>query len=102
MLNGGYARGRCRRGSARDAAESEALVNMIRYGWATENPAFRNAMTTLFMPDASPQEVDWFNAFQKACGPSENLAAFREMFDNMDVSDLLPGNCRAHPDHPQR
>ena len=89
VLNGGYARGRRRRGSAKDKAESEALVNMIRYGWATENPAFRHAMTTLFMPDASPEETNWFNAFQKACGPGENMACFREMFDEMDVSDHL-------------
>jgi class 3 adenylate cyclase/pimeloyl-ACP methyl ester carboxylesterase len=89
VLNGGYARGRRRRGSAKDQAESEALVNMIRYGWATENPAFRQTVTTLFMPGASPEEANWFNAFQKACGPGENMARIREMFDEMDVSDSL-------------
>ena len=89
VLNGGYARGRRCRGSVKDKAESEALVTMIRHGWATENPAFRQAMTTLFMPDASPEEANWFNAFQKACGPGENMARFREMFDEMDVSDYL-------------
>ena len=91
VLNGGYARGRRRRGSDKDKAESEALVNMIRYGWAAENPAFRQAVTTLFMPDATPEEADWFNDFQKACGPGENMARFREMFDEMDVSGLLEG-----------
>ena len=90
ILNGGYARGRRRRGSPKDQAESEAMVNFVRHGWATENPAFRQAMTTLFMPDASPEESDWFNAFQKACGPGENMARFREIFDEMDVSDCLP------------
>jgi pimeloyl-ACP methyl ester carboxylesterase len=91
VLNGGYARGRRRRGSDKDKAESEALVNMIRHGWAAENPAFRQAVTTLFMPDATPEEADWFNDFQKACGPGENMARFREMFDEMDVSGLLEG-----------
>ena len=90
VLNGGYARGRRRRGKAKDAAESEALVNLIRFGWATENPAYRHAVTTLFMPDASPEEANWFNAFQKACSPGENMARFREIFDEMDVSDCLP------------
>jgi class 3 adenylate cyclase/pimeloyl-ACP methyl ester carboxylesterase len=89
ILNGGYARGRRCRGSEKDKAESEALVNFIRHGWAAENPAFRQTMTTLFMPEATPEEADWFNAFQKACGPGENMAKFREMFDEMDVSDLL-------------
>jgi len=91
VLNGGYARGRRRRGSEKDQAESEALVNIIRHGWAANNPAFRQTVTTLFMPDATPEEADWFNAFQKACGPGENMARFREMFDEMDVSGLLEG-----------
>ena len=94
ILNGGYARGRRKRGSSKDNAESEALVNMIRYGWATENPAFRQAITTLFMPGASAEEADWFNAFQRACGPGENMARFREIFDEMDVTEHLQ-NIRA-------
>ena len=56
ILYGGYARGRGRRGSPEAAAESEALVTLIRQGWGAENPAFRQTMTTLFMPDASPEE----------------------------------------------
>lgn len=47
-------------------------------------------MTTLFMPDAGRDEIEWFNGFQKACGPGENMARFRQMFDEMDVSSLLP------------
>ena len=89
VLHGAYARGRRRRGKPEDAAESEALVTLIRQGWATENPAFRQTMTSIFMPDASREEADWFNEFQKTCGPAENIARFREMFDEMDVSDLL-------------
>ncbi len=90
ILNGGYSRGRRRRGMEKDQAESEALVHMIRHGWGAENPAFRNAMTTLFMPDAGPDEIEWFNRFQKACGPGENMARFREMFDEMDVTSVIP------------
>ena len=70
-------------------AESEALVTLIRQGWATENPAFRQTMTSIFMPDASREEADWFNEFQKTCGPAENIARFREMFDEMDVSEAM-------------
>ena len=43
------------------------------------------------MPDASQQEAAWFNNFQKTCGPAVNIARFREVFDNIDVSDLLDG-----------
>ena len=66
-------------------------MTLIRQGWGRDNPAFRQTMTSLFMPEASQQEADWFNEFQKACGPGENIARFREMFDEIDVVDLLDG-----------
>jgi pimeloyl-ACP methyl ester carboxylesterase len=90
ILYGGYARGRRQRGDPSATAESEALVTMIRQGWGTNNPAYRQLMTSLFMPGASAEEAAYFNDFQKACGPAENIARFREIFDEMDVSKLLP------------
>jgi pimeloyl-ACP methyl ester carboxylesterase len=47
-------------------------------------------MTSLFMPDATREESAWFNEFQRTCGPGENLARFRELFDDIDVSNILP------------
>ena len=89
VLHGGYARGRCRRGDPEAEAESQALVTLIRQGWNAENPAFRQMVTSMFMPDASQEEANWFNEFQKECGPAENIARYRELFDDMDVSGLL-------------
>ena len=57
--------------------------------WGAENPAARQYITSLFVPDASREETNWFNEFQRTCGPSENMARFREMFDEMDISPLL-------------
>lgn len=91
ILYGGYARGRRRRGNPEAIAESEALVTLIRQGWAADNPAFRQTMTSLFMPDATQEEAKWFNEFQKACAPGENMARIRELFDDIDVSQLLDG-----------
>ena len=67
------------------------MVTLIRQSWGNDNPAIRQTYTTLMMPDASRQDADWFNAFQKVCGPAENIARFRQAFDNMCVVDLLPG-----------
>ena len=89
ILHGGYSRGRCHRGNSNGRAESQALVTLIRQSWANENPMIRQAITSLMMPEASTEEARWFNEFQKACGPGENMARFREMFDDMDISDLL-------------
>jgi pimeloyl-ACP methyl ester carboxylesterase len=89
VLYGGYPRGRRRRGDPESTAESEALVTLIRQSWANENPAIRQAYTSLMMPDASREDADWFTEFQRTCGPAENIARFREMFDDIDIVDLL-------------
>jgi len=89
ILYGAYARGRCKRGNPEGIEESKALVTLIRQSWGRENPVVRQMMTSLFMPDASLEESTWFNEFQKTCGPGENLARFRELFDDIDVSHLL-------------
>ena len=41
------------------------------------------------MPDASREDADWFTEFKRTCGPAENIARFREMFDDIDIVDLL-------------
>lgn len=89
ILFGGYPRGRCRRNDPESTAESEALVTLIRQSWGRDNPLIRQTMTSLFMPDATQEEASWFNEFQKTCGPGENIARFREMFDDIDISHLL-------------
>ena len=90
ILYGGYPQGRRQRGDAEAEAESEALVTLIRQSWGRDNPAIRQTMTSLFMPDATQEEANWFNEFQKKCGPGENIARFRELFDEINVVDLLP------------
>jgi pimeloyl-ACP methyl ester carboxylesterase/DNA-binding winged helix-turn-helix (wHTH) protein len=89
ILHGAYARGRCKRGNPEGIEESKALVTLIRQSWGRDNPMVRQIMTSLFMPDATREEAAWFNEFQKTCGPGENLARFRELYDDIDVSDLL-------------
>ena len=89
VLFGGYPRGRCRRDNPESAAESEALVTLIRQSWGRDNPLIRQTMTSLFMPDATQEEASWFNEFQKTCGPAENIARFREIFDDIDIANLL-------------
>ena len=89
ILFGGYPRGRCQREDPESAAESKALVTLIRQSWGRDNPLIRQTMTSLFMPDATQEEAAWFNEFQKTCGPGENIAKFREIFDDINIVHLL-------------
>lgn len=90
VLNGGYARGRRQRGKTADHEESSALVSLIRHSWANENPAIRQVLTSLLMPGATQEQMQWFNEFQKLCGPAENIAQFRALFDDINVASILP------------
>jgi pimeloyl-ACP methyl ester carboxylesterase len=64
-------------------------VTLIRQSWGRDNPIARQMITSLFMPDANQEESTWFNDFQKASGPGENMAHYRELFDYIDVTDCL-------------
>lgn len=90
ILYGAYTRGRCKRGKVEDQKESEALVTFFRQNWGNDNPVARQMMTSMLVPDATQEQTIWFNEFQKACAPAENIARLRELYDNIDVSGYLP------------
>jgi class 3 adenylate cyclase/pimeloyl-ACP methyl ester carboxylesterase len=89
ILCGGYARGRRKRGSAREVAESDALITLIEKGWGSDNPAFRQMLTSIFLPDATDKEVSYFNKLQKISTNAANAVRFRRVFDDFDVTGLL-------------
>jgi class 3 adenylate cyclase/pimeloyl-ACP methyl ester carboxylesterase len=90
VLCGGYARGRRRRGSREDAAEGDALVTFIRKGWGQDTPAYRQVFASMFMPDATPEQVAAFSEVQRIATSPDNAARLRQTLDDIDVSDLLP------------
>jgi pimeloyl-ACP methyl ester carboxylesterase/DNA-binding SARP family transcriptional activator len=88
ILYGGGARGwKHRSESARQTRT--ALQALIREGWGRDNPAFRQVFTTLFMPDASREQADWFNELQRVSTSPENAVQITEAAGEMDVSQQL-------------
>jgi len=90
VLYGGFARGRYCRGSPGEAEKASAMVTLIRQGWGQENPAFRQFFTSSFLPEGSPEQMQWFNDLQKITTSAENAARIREACDRIDVTELLP------------
>jgi pimeloyl-ACP methyl ester carboxylesterase/DNA-binding winged helix-turn-helix (wHTH) protein len=90
ILYGGYARGRRRRGQPAQVEQTDALLTLMRQGWGQENPAFRQIFTSLFIPDATAEQVTWFNDLQRMTTSPENAARIRQALDDLDVSGLLP------------
>src|SRR5262245_30424748 len=75
--------------------QREAIIALIREGWAQDNPAFRQILTSLFVPDATVEEMGWFNDLQRIAASAENAAELLRAVGNFDVVDLLP--CVAAP-----
>ncbi len=88
VLYGGFAKGASRSGSEIDRQQREMQVQMIRQGWGKNNPAFRQFFTSLFMPGATKEQMDWFNELQRVTISPENAARNFEFAGNIDVSDL--------------
>ena len=88
ILYGGFARGRCQAQSR--AARRRCLETLIRQGWGSENPAFRQFFTSLFVPDGNPEQMQWFNDLQRITTSPENAVRIMQATGQVDVSDLLP------------
>jgi pimeloyl-ACP methyl ester carboxylesterase len=87
---GGYARGWNRINSSKVAEQTQAMVTLMRTGWGRDNPVFRQLFTSLFMPDASPKNHEWFNELQRISTSPENAAKILLSCGEVDVTDLLP------------
>ena len=87
VLYGGYLRGMALRGEE-SAAQSEALQQLIRGGWGGSNPAFRSVFTLTFLPDATSEQVRWYDDLQRSCASVDNAVRLESAFHHVDLAPL--------------
>lgn len=90
ILFGGYAKGWRVETSPEVQAEREAMITLTKTGWGQNNPAYRHVFSSTFMPSASPEDLAWFDDFQRKTTSSENAVKFLEAFADIDVRHHLP------------
>ena len=90
VLYGGYPAGWRVRAVPEDVEMREAMITLTRNGWGRNNPAFRQLFTSLFFPDASSVEADWFNELQRVSASPENAIRLQNAFGDIDVREYLP------------
>jgi pimeloyl-ACP methyl ester carboxylesterase len=73
-----------------DRQKWDAMVTLIRSGWGSDNPAYRQMFTSLFMPDGSEADQRFWNEMQRLSATPEDAAAFTAATDDIDVRDLAP------------
>ncbi len=104
ILYGAYARGWAKR--TEDPAEGDrkrALHALVESGWGQDNPAFRQAFTSTYIPGGSREQMDWFNELQRITTSPQNARRIMMALSQIDVRERLPRvsvpTLIAHCDH---
>lgn len=91
ILYGGFARGWAKIGLPPERIEElEAVAKLMRSGWGRDDPAFRQIFTSWFMPNATAEQMQAFNEYQKVSASPENAAHLYRLIGETDVQSLLP------------
>ncbi len=70
--------------------QAEAIRTLIRQGWGSDSPAFRQLSTGLFMPDADIDSIRAFNELQRVSASGDNVVDLMTALLDIDVRPLLP------------
>jgi pimeloyl-ACP methyl ester carboxylesterase/DNA-binding CsgD family transcriptional regulator len=90
VLCGAYARGRAKRDlTDQQREENELLRSLVKVGWGRDEPVFRRVFTTLFVPEASEEEMNWYDELQRVSASPEMAERLRDVWSATDVTDIL-------------
>jgi pimeloyl-ACP methyl ester carboxylesterase/DNA-binding winged helix-turn-helix (wHTH) protein len=91
VLYGGYAEGAYTRSrSEEQRAEAELIMRQLVLGWGRDNPAFRLFFAGRFLPDGTPEQMQWFSELQRISTTPEIAVRLRHTAATIDVRDLAP------------
>lgn len=88
VLYGAYAHGWALRGEEA-CRQGEAMVELIRTGWGQETPAFRRLFASLFIPDATEEQIRWFSDLMRTTTRPEIAARIMAFVGHIDVRARL-------------
>ncbi|MEM8695567.1 MAG: alpha/beta fold hydrolase [Pseudomonadota bacterium] len=91
ILFGGYPAGWRIDASPEEIAEREAVMTLTRSGWGQDNPAYRHIFSATFLPGATPEQLEWFDDFQRQTTCAENAVRFQSAFGDIDIRERLAG-----------
>lgn len=89
ILFGGYQAGWRHIATPEQVREREAVMVLTKTGWGQSNPSYRHMFSQTFMPDATLEELAWFDEFQRNTTSSDNAVRFLHAFADIDVRHRL-------------
>jgi len=90
VIHGAFAQGWRSWGDAAEIERREATITLTRRGWGQDNPAFRQIVTSLLLPDATPEEMSSLDDLVRISVSAENAALLQQSSGDFSVLDLLP------------
>jgi len=70
--------------------QADAMFTLIRQGWGSDVPAFRQLFTSLFIPDADIDAIRAFNELERVSASADNVVGLMTALLDIDVTQLLP------------
>ena len=89
ILYGGYAVGWSHRQDSDGLRRYRAMIELARLGWGKDNPVFRQLFTSLFVPEARPEQIVWFNELCRRTTSPEMAARLLTARADINVRALL-------------
>lgn len=89
ILYGGYATGWAKRGDPEGLRRYQAIIELVRQGWGSDNAVFRQVFTSRFIPGASAEQLEWWNDLCRRTTTPEIAAHLMQARSDVDVRDLL-------------
>jgi pimeloyl-ACP methyl ester carboxylesterase/DNA-binding CsgD family transcriptional regulator len=88
VLYGASARGRRRRDDPDAVERADLILQIVRLAWEDPTPLFRQVFTSMFLPDGTPQQLEWFDELQRASTSGAIAATLRRAREELDVTGL--------------
>lgn len=71
------------------AREYDSISELMRAGWGRNNPVFRQVFTSRFIPEATDEQLAWFNDLCLKTASGHNAAKIFQSRSEIDVVDQL-------------
>lgn len=90
VMIGGFPVGRAKRKSRKDKERAQAMRAMMTASWDDEYPSLRDLMAEIIVPGASAEDRRRYAEDMREMISPENMGRYRDVIDNLDVTELLP------------
>lgn len=92
ILYGGFATGLNKRPNitVADRERLAAMRTLMKLGWGSDDPTFRQMFTSQMMPTATREQANAFNELQRLSASPDSAVRYLDTVSEFDVRHLLP------------